>query len=724
MKITEEIDWKILIADIECYKEITLFSYYNPDTEEWHEFEISEFKNDLLSFINFYRKTNWDYAVYFNGVRYDCIVLQWVISQYQNWMDLSNMDIVTKIYEYSGNTIDNSRHNLFPDFRDEHFEVPCVDVFSINGLDNAARSSSLKKIEFNLDWKNIEETPVEFDKENLTEEEKELIRDYNRNDILATYELFKLTLGQTEHPIYKGNNQVEMRITLEKEFNLKCMNYSEIKIGDELLKQSYAETKGIALNQIPRKGTFRKEIKLKDCIPSYVEFKTDFLKKVLKDLKSKSVKRNDDHEVVFRYGKLNTEYTIGLGGGHSTNKNQIWEEDSENVIIDLDVQSLYPAIICNEGYYPIHLGKDLLGIYRKLYERRIELKPQSKIDKRIKGICDGIKLILNSAYGKMGSIDSWMYDKRVPYAVCLTGQLNLLMLIEEMELNEIYCFSFNTDGATFKIRKDLLNKFYEIWKWWEAKTNLLLEESKFKKFYYSSVNDYFAVKDDDKTKKKGLFITDFELWKNKSSRIVALAVEEFLINKTDPKEFILNHKNIFDFVIIAKANGQLYLEMQRVGKRKEILLTEEMLDQDGWTKGNFGWYSKDLEIWTEEDEKEASFTFKELQDRYNNEASLEKIKLRKIVRYYLSKNSDWQMYKRGIGTTGKKANISTNAANDLGNIFITYYNQHIEKDITEYGIDYNQYIYKTLKIIDSILKTKKTKEFVDSLKPQTQLCMF
>ena len=665
MKITENINWKINIADIETLAEYTLLSFYNTDTEEWNEFEIGEFKNDILSFVKFYDKNNIDYNVFYNGIRFDGPILEHIYRSYENWMNLSGIEIARKIYIYAQDVVSNSNYGALLEYREDSFSVKVLDPFTILGLDNEARRSSLKKVQFQLDLPSVEEMPIHHSRTNLTLEEIEQVKSYCRNDILSLYQLFKLVLGDTTHPIYKGINQLELRLSIQEEFKIDCLNYSDIKIGDELMKKSYCEEKGIELKDLSKKGTFRKEIKLSNCIPKYVEFKTPILRSLLSDLKKKIINQKSTHEVTFKYGHLNTEYTIGLGGGHSSNKNQIWEEDENNVIIDLDVQSLYPAIICNEEYYPKHLGKELLKVYKKLYNRRIELKPLSKTDKKIKGICDAIKLLLNSAYGKMGSMDSWMYDKQVPYAVCLTGQLNLLMLIEEMELNGIYCFSFNTDGATFKINRKLLPKFYEIWKWWEEKTNLLLEEAKFKKFVYSTVNDYIAITTEGKIKKKGDYISDYELWKNKSWRVVSLSLEEYFIKGTNPIEFITNHKNIYDFCLMARASGDLYLEMQ--GNKK----TE---------------------------------------------------KLKKLVRYYLTTDKERQLYKRGIGSTGKPANISLHADNELGSVYVKYFNQFEEKE--DYNIDYKQYIYKALKIIDAVEKTNKLKSYLNSINNSSQLSLF
>lgn len=335
MVITESKDVKLLVADIETLLPYTLLSFYNPDTEEWFEFEISEWKNDLYEFVKFYKKENWEYVVGYNYLGFDATIIEFILRNYSLWVDLPNLAICKKIYTRVQQYIDDQRFGAFGEFRSSDFEIMPLDVFTILGLDNAARMSSLKKVEFQLDMLNVEEMPIYHGIDVITKEQCAEVKSYCRNDVLATFEVFKLVLGNTTHNIYKGNNQLALRFDIKEEFGIDCLNYSDIKIGDELLKKSYAEAKGCKLYELPKKGYFRKEIKLSRAIPKYVEFKTPQLQKLLKDTKSKTIGQLDKHEVEFKF--KNTKYTIGLGGGHSDNTSEKWEETDNIKLVDLDV---------------------------------------------------------------------------------------------------------------------------------------------------------------------------------------------------------------------------------------------------------------------------------------------------------------------------------------------------------------------------------------------------
>ena len=69
-----------------------------------------------------------------------------------------------------------------------------------------------------------------------------------------------------------------------------------------------------------------------------------------------------------------------------------------------------------------------------------------------------------------------------------------------------------------------------------------------------TVNDYLAIKTDGEIKKKGDFLTDFELHKNKSARVVPIALERYYCDDIPISDTITNHSNIFDFCLPESAS--------------------------------------------------------------------------------------------------------------------------------------------------------------------------
>ena len=301
------------------------------------------------------------------------------------------------------------------------------------------------------------------------------------------------------------------------------------------------------VKELPRKGYFRKSIDIKNCIAGYVQFETEQLQQFLQNIKRLKLGLQDDFkEHIDFYGNV---YSFMKGGLHTENKPEIFESDEEYEIIDWDVASYYPAIIITNGRFPAHLGKEFLRGYKQMFDKRLELKPLAKGDRKIKGIVGALKLAVNSVYGKSSDMQSWIYDRQLTMFTTITGELSLMMLIEKYEMNGIQVISANTDGVTIRVRKDLIPKMHEINEWWSELTQYALERTDYKKIIFSTVNDYIAIMPDGTIKKKGDFLTDFELHKNKSARIVPLALEGYYVHGIPVRETILAHKNLYDFCI-------------------------------------------------------------------------------------------------------------------------------------------------------------------------------
>jgi len=549
---------KILIYDIETMLEFFLVGVYIPEKDTYVEFRVNRWVNELDKFIRFTEKYSDYYWVGYNNLRFDSQVIEWVMRYYENWSELEALEVCRKISEKAGDVIQDANYEVLPEYSEKSLALKQIDIFKVNHYDNKNRMVSLKRLQFEMDLENIEEMPIHHLKENLTEEDIRLTSEYCKNDVMSTYEFYKVTIGDTSHPLYKGNNQIELRQDIEAEFGIPCLNYSDSKIGDEMIKKFYCEEKRITHKDLPKKGQFRKEINLKYCVANYVTFQTKPLQNFLASIKKTVIGANDEFkEELHFYGNV---YSFMKGGLHTENKPKVFEADDEHLIIDWDVSSYYPAIIINNGRYPAHLGKEFLRGYTTMFEKRLELKPLAKKDKKIKGIVGALKLAVNSVYGKSSDIQSWIYDKQLTMFTTITGELSLMMLIEAYELKGIHVISANTDGVTIRIKKDQLDLMTAINEWWCNLTKYELERTDYQKIIFSTVNDYIAIKTDGEVKKKGDFLTDFELHKNKSARIVSLALEQYFVHNIPVDHTIRSHNNIFDFCLRQKASKDFHYE--------------------------------------------------------------------------------------------------------------------------------------------------------------------
>ena len=641
----------ILCYDIETMQEFFLVVVYNPQEDKYYEFGVNKLKNDLDKFVKYTEHHTEFFWVGYNNLRFDSQVVEWVLRNYEQWHHLSSLDICARIAQKAADVIHDANYDVFPEYRESDLSLKQIDLFRIHHYDNKNRLVSLKRLEFEMDLENIEEMPIHYGKTDLSTVELIQTVDYCVNDVQATYQFYLITIGKTDHPLYKGENKIELRQDIEAEFGIPCLNYSDSKIGDEMIKKYYCQEKNIPYKELPKKGLFRKEIIVKKCIADYVAFQTPELKEFLNRIKKLKLGMQDDFkEEIHFYGNV---YSFMKGGIHTENKPMVFEADDEYEIIDWDVTSYYPAIIINNGRYPMHLGKEFLRGYKQMFDKRIELKPLAKKDKKIKGIVGALKLAVNSVYGKSSDMQNWIYDRQLTMFTTITGELSLMMLVEAYELRGIHVISANTDGVTVRIKKDLIPTMHGINEWWMGVTTYELEDTHYQKITFSTVNDYLAIKTDGEIKKKGDFLTDFELHKNKSARIVPIALEAYYVHGIPIADTIRGHRNIYDFCLRQKSSKDFHYE--------------------GW------------------DKKTGDKTV------YN-----------KLIRYYVSKTGEKLLKVKNPECDSNAADVSQVEAGE----WVMHVCNHLTKEHPLDNVNYEYYIEKAERIVYKILSEGKKRRVV------------
>lgn len=695
MLIAKGQEKKIIVGDIETMPCLMDFGFYDPDIKQWFEFEISEYKNDLYSFIKWYTSKEYDFFVGFNIIGFDQPVLQYVVDNYEGWYDKTGLEICKMIYKYVQEMIDNQKFDIRTFHKETSFPIYPLDLFKIHHFDNKAKMTSLKWCAFMMNM-SVEEMPIHHSQESLTLEEIQMIKEYRKNDVYVTLGLFYLTLGKIdkiyelnnnnvlpELEDYNGKSKIQDRYDVMQETGMHCLNWSDVKIGEEWNKKDYKEKEKIKDDNLLLSPKIKQPYgqRFKKFFPSTMSFTTPLLQNFIDDLGKKFVKA-EKQEFPITIGT--TTYTIAKGGLHSTEKNRMVKITEGFRYDDLDVASQYPNSIVKLAIYPPHLKITLLEQFIEKIKRRFlykdkanALKKEGKDDEaRVYDSVNALlKLALNGGYyGKLGQKGSFIEYPEGLLKVCMGNQIEILMLIEMYESEGFNVLSGNTDGITVYYHESKRERFLEISKEWEEKVRNVemgkLEETAFSAVWQESINSYIAKKTNNKIKKKGRFATEFEMHKNKSKRIIPLALEKYFIEGINPINFINSHNNIFDFCIAKKATGKMHYEEQ----------------------------------WEE-----------------NGKVLTKKHK--KLVRYFISNNGNI-LYKRGFNYQGKPMNNHCEAETLIKQPLITYFNEFYLLSMKEYNIDYSYYIAEVLERIDNIEKTNKLKKYVESLKPQKQMSLF
>jgi hypothetical protein len=152
---------------------------------------------------------------------------------------------------------------------------------------------------------------------------------------------------------------------------------------------------------------------------------------------------------------------------------------------------------------------------------------------------------------KLGSKWSIFYSPDMLIHITITGQLTLLLLIDQLEKAGINVVSANTDGiVTTKDPSDAVKK-------WEDLTGFKMEIDPVKALFARDVNTYVMVMG-DKAKTKGYFALD-NLAKNPHADIVIKAVVKYLTDGIPIEKTIRSCTDIRDFIICRTAKeGAIY----------------------------------------------------------------------------------------------------------------------------------------------------------------------
>lgn len=556
---------KILIYDIETVRAMFLVCFYDPVEDKYYDFEMSRRVNQLDSLIRFIETHEEYYFVGYNNLRFDSQVIEYIIRNHDKWIDLSTDEIIALIYQKAQDIIDNANYEISPEYREENLSYKQVDLFTIAGYDNINIRTSLKSLEFSMCLENIEEIPISHTIESMTDEEMNGTIKYCHNDVFATYRFYKVTIGETDIPLYKGKNKIADRLIMEQEFGLKCLNWSDVKIGTEWNKIDYLKLKKKS------EGDIRpKEIKtfygkpFKNFFPKWVKYQTPELKKFVREFgNTYALAQKQEFHFTFSNG-LNA--TIAKGGIHSTETGRFIQPSESELYIQSDIGSQYPNAIRKYKVEPPHLPgwNDL--IVSKI-ERRLKYKKLGKEtgDPKYNSMQEMGKLALNGGgYGKLNCKGDF---QEYPYGmlqVTIGGQMEILMIVEDLIMKGFNVVSLNTDGFDSVIQKSRYNEFVSILEEWEKviDNNIIgkFEHTEFLWIAQTSVNDYLALKSNKEAKEKGDFEIDKLLHKNNSARIVPIALKEYFVNNVPIEETIKNHTNIYDFCIRQKASRNFHYE--------------------------------------------------------------------------------------------------------------------------------------------------------------------
>jgi hypothetical protein len=582
----------VFVYDIEVFQNIFHCSVLNTETKEIHKFEISPRKNQLSELILFFKQVNspvsWNdnYTTNcsidsdkifcgYNNLHYDNPIINYII-EYEHVLAEKPVLVITNSIFNLSREITNSDENI-EKWKRWKYQV-WFDSFDILTMlySNKLRVG-LKEIQVTMQYKNVQEFVCDWSKP-LPIEDFDSMIDYNINDIESTSALLD-----------RCKKDIDLRLAIEDEYGVKVLSKDGVNIGMKILTHKYLEKTGLTWWDIKDLRSPQAYIPLKDVILPFIKYDSPILKSVLDEMKTQVVSPGrKGYEKNFVFGGL--RYTVGVGGIHSKNDPEIIIPAEDEMLIDIDVASLYPSMLIEYGFYPKHLGPEFLEVYSQIRSERIEAKHNGD---KIKD--STLKLALNGLSGNLQNEHNFCYSTFAAMQIRINGQLLLLMLAEK--LVELGCriVQANTDGLFVLLKKSIYDKVNNVCREWEQLTKLTLEEDRFEAMYQYAINDYIAVKEgyadirdrflageqivqkkktgelyksieqiqDDYIKQKGMFITKVQLGKGLTPKIIPEAVIKYFVDGIPVEDTIKGCKDIKKFLMAEKTGKQWNVEYMK-----------------------------------------------------------------------------------------------------------------------------------------------------------------
>ena len=535
----------VFVYDVEAFPNLFTCALLNTNSNKVGVYEISNRKNDLGKIISTFLNKGIIFCGY-NNKYYDDPIINYIILNQQILLQKPVWDVTKDIKTLSNEIIESGdKFDSWSTYKHAHC-FPSFDLLRM--MFSKKLRCGLKELQVTMQYPNVQEYDGDFNR-NVQDSEIDNIISYNINDVNSTNQLLLL-----------NQKNIDLRIGIHDEYGINAMSIDGVGIGNEILKTKYLQATNKKWSEVKELRSPCNIVDLNEIILPKISFETEILQNLLSEIKNLRINLNKKWNKQFYFH--DSLISMGLGGLHNLSKPEIIIPNDDECLLDADAASLYPSLLISYEFYPQHLGKEFLNIYKQIKDERIEAKHNGN---KIKN--ETLKLALNSVTGNMQSEYSWLYDPKSVMKIRMNGQLFLLKLAE-MLINTTNCkiINYNTDGIFILIKRNMLDKLKEIIKSFEEFSLLNMEIEGFEAMYQFAVNDYIAVKEGysktknpDLIKKKGMFIDTPVLGKGLRPLIIPKAICEYFVNKTPIETTLYNSDDIRDFCTYQKVDKKFHV---------------------------------------------------------------------------------------------------------------------------------------------------------------------
>lgn len=417
---------------------------------------------------------------------------------------------------------------------------------------------SLKQIEGNL-LLDIRESSVAFDTETLTDEQWEDVINYCWHDVGALRPLYEARKSYLD-----AKELLAEMVGLPPEH---ALNMTNAKLTATFLKASKVdrndERQYVYPDNLKREYIPKEVFEFFDRLPnSDIPLDILFGREGVPDDEGKVVKSRNP------YRNLTLDIAgcvsvVAWGGLHGALSRYQEEASEDRVIVNSDVTSYYPYLMVKNDYLSRNVPD--ASVFEDVLERRIQAKAEGDVR-----TSDALKLVVNTTYGASNNKYNDLYDPLQAHSVCISGQLYLIQLAEEMveKVPTIRFIQLNTDGIMYSVNKEYLHKAKEVIQEWEKLTGFTLENEFIEKIIQRDVNNYVLRKTNGKVLTKGSVLRSWSGgdFNHNSLGVIANSIVQFLLDGKSITETINNENDVSAFQRIVKAGGTFEEVVHQVGE--------------------------------------------------------------------------------------------------------------------------------------------------------------
>lgn len=463
----------------------------------------------------------------YNIKHYDLIIANAI---YQGFSP-EQVKIINDIIINPAKQFESKEHLRLAPFAKRKFSTIYEDLMDDN-------SGSLKELEANLGL-NILESSVSFDKEDLSEIDKNEVIYYCKQDVYASMKYYDDIVRY-----YCQNKEI-----LSRTFGID-------------VKTCYTSTNATLVGKVlnATKTRFTDEDKIEISLPSkikeycYENLPHPILNKLLTSASA------------FETQLFGNTVSFGNGGIHSTINGYDTEDDAlfvesddEYCLINVDAKSYYPSIMIQFNL----LSRAITEPHRfiNIFDTRMAIKAKEFPTPEDKEFDMAGKLVLNTTFGASGNKWLALYDPYSCTSVCRVGQIFLAAFANKVYqyVPSVKIIQTNTDGVLLYIKRTMIDKLQEYINEWQSTSGINMDIEFVNCIWQKNVNNYVLTETD---KHNNISVKSRGQWlKTENHRkggvkvspltafICAKAAKEFLINGTPIINTIVKCKDIKDFAI-------------------------------------------------------------------------------------------------------------------------------------------------------------------------------